>query len=247
MRISDWSSDVCSSDLLKLLGGDPRPMATVGQDFEPYREHFQACGICMDQVKVLPDLFTAQAFITTDLDDNQITAFHPGAMMRSHENHVRDVADVEFGIVGPDGYEAMLQNAREFAELGIAFIFDPGQAMPLYNGEELRTMIEQATYVTVNDYESSLLQERTGLSTRDIAERVEAYIITRGPSGSEIHTKKGELLIPAANAIRVVDPTGCGDAYRAGLIYGFSKGMDPATTRRVAPLRGPLQAGPLQP
>src|SRR3546814_13782039 len=140
MRISDWSSDVCSSDLLKLLGGDPRPMATVGQDFEPYREHFQACGICMDQVKVLHELFTAQAFITTDLDDNQITAFHPGAMMRSHENHVRDFADVEFGIVGPDGYEAMLQHAREFAALGTVFIFSTCQAMRMSNGHRKSVM-----------------------------------------------------------------------------------------------------------
>lgn len=232
---------------LKLLGGDPLPMATVGQDFAPYREHFDACGIRMDHVKELPDLFTAQAFITTDLDDNQITAFHPGAMMRSYENHVRDVANVEFGIVGPDGYEAMLQNSAEFAELGIPFIFDPGQAMPLYNGTELTTMIEQATYVTVNDYESNLLEERTGLSTKDIAERVEAYIITRGPRGSEMHTKKGELSIPPANPIRVVDPTGCGDAYRAGLIYGMLRGMDLATTGRIASLMGTLKIEHLGP
>jgi len=232
---------------LNLLGGKPIPMATVGQDFGPYREHFEACGICLDHVKEIPDLFTAQAFITTDLDDNQITAFHPGAMMRSYENHVRDVADVKFGIVGPDGYEAMLQNAREFAELGIPFIFDPGQAMPLYNGAELTTMIEQATFVTVNDYESSLLQERTGLSTRDIAERVEAYIITRGPRGSEMHTRKGELSIPPANPIRVVDPTGCGDAYRAGLIFGMLRGMDLATSGRIASLMGTLKIEHLGP
>ncbi|MDX2300445.1 MAG: carbohydrate kinase family protein, partial [Xanthomonadaceae bacterium] len=226
---------------LNLLGGNPIPMATVGQDFGPYREHFEACGIRLDHIKELPDLFTAQAFITTDLDDNQITAFHPGAMMRSYENHVRDVQGVKFGIVGPDGYEAMLQNSAEFAELGIPFIFDPGQAMPLYNGTELTTMIEQATYVTVNDYESSLLQERTGLSTRDIAERVDAYIVTRGPRGSEMHTRKGELNIPPANPMRVVDPTGCGDAYRAGLIFGMLKGMDLATTGRIASLMGTLK------
>ncbi len=232
---------------LALLGGSPIPMATVGQDFGPYRDHFQACGIRLDHVKELPDLFTAQAFITTDLDDNQITAFHPGAMMRSYENHVRDVQDVKFGIVGPDGYEAMLQNSAEFAELGIPFIFDPGQAMPLYNGTELTTMIEQATYVTVNDYESSLLQERTGLSTQDIADRVEAYIITRGPRGSQMYTRKGELHIPAANPIRVVDPTGCGDAYRAGLIFGMLKDMDLATTGRIASLMGTLKIEHLGP
>lgn len=232
---------------LNLLGGNPIPMATVGQDFGPYREHFLACGIRLDHVKELADLFTAQAFITTDLDDNQITAFHPGAMMRSYENHVRDVEGVKFGIVGPDGYEAMLQNSTEFAELEIPFIFDPGQAMPLYNGAELTTMIEQATYVTVNDYESSLLQERTGLSIQDIAERVEAYIITRGPRGSHMYTRKGELHIPAANPIRVVDPTGCGDAYRAGLIFGMLKGMDLATVGRIASLMGTLKIEHLGP
>jgi adenosine kinase len=232
---------------LNLLGGEPIPMATVGQDFGPYRQHFEECGIRLDHVKVIDDLYTAQAFITTDLDDNQITAFHPGAMMRSYENHVKDVADVEFGIVGPDGYEAMLQNSREFAELGIPFIFDPGQAMPLFNGEELRTMIEQATYVTVNDYESSLLQERTGLSEKDIAERVTAYIITRGPRGSEVHSKTGMMTVPAADAIRVVDPTGCGDAYRAGLIFGLMNGYDMATAGRIASLMGALKIEHLGP
>ena len=226
---------------LKLLGGNPIPMATVGQDFATYRAHFQECGISLQFVKELADLFTAQAFITTDLDDNQITAFHPGAMMRSYENHVRDVPDIGFGIVGPDGYEAMLQNSAEFAECNIPFIFDPGQAMPLFNGKELTQMIEQATYVTVNDYESNLLQEKTGLSEKQIAERVQAYLITRGPKGSEIHSKSGMLQIPAATAMRVVDPTGCGDAYRAGLIYGWMNGMDMATTGRIASLMGALK------
>ena len=233
---------------LKLLGGHPIPMATVGQDFGPYREHFERCGINLSRVRELPDLYTAQAFITTDLDDNQITAFHPGAMMRSFENHVRDVPGVEFGIVGPDGYEAMLQNSAEFAELGIPFIFDPGQAMPLYSGAELTTMIEQATYVTVNDYESNLLQDKTGLSARQIAERVTAYIVTRGADGSEILARDGTLSrVPAANAIRVVDPTGCGDAYRAGLIYGLMNGMDLATTARVASLMGAIKIEHLGP
>ena len=232
---------------LKLLGGDPIPMATVGQDFGPYREHFEALGINLAHVKAIDGLFTAQAFITTDLDDNQITAFHPGAMMRSFENKVSDVADVGYGIVGPDGYDAMLQNSRDFAELGIPFIFDPGQAMPLFNGTELSTMIEQATYVTVNDYESNLLQERTGWSEKQIAERVQGYLITRGPQGSEIHTKSGMVQIPAANAMRVVDPTGCGDAYRAGLLYGLMNGMDLATTGRIASLMGALKIENLGP
>jgi len=222
-------------------------MATVGQDFGPYREHFEAVGIDLSHVKAIDGLFTAQAFITTDLDDNQITAFHPGAMMRSFENKVADVADVGFGIVGPDGYEAMLQNSRDFAELGIPHIFDPGQAMPLFNGAELTAMIEQATYVTVNDYESNLIQERTGLSEKQIAERVQAYIITRGPAGSEIHTRSGMVQVPAATAMRVVDPTGCGDAYRAGLIHGLMNGMDLATTGRIASLMGALKIENLGP
>ncbi|GMV31752.1 MAG: kinase [Rhodanobacteraceae bacterium] len=226
---------------LKLLGEDPVPMATVGQDFGPYHEHFVRCGIRLDQVKVIDDLYTAQAFITTDLDDNQITAFHPGAMMRSYENHVRDVEGVTFGIVGPDGREAMLQNAEEFAERGTPFIFDPGQAMPLFSGDEFRSFIEKAQYVTVNDYESQLLQRNTGWSEAQIAERVKAYIVTRGPKGSLIHTTKETIEIPPAHERRVSDPTGCGDAYRAGLIYGFMRDMDFATVGRMASLMGALK------
>jgi adenosine kinase len=226
---------------LKLLGGDPMPMATVGQDFGPYREHFEECGVPMDHIKVLPDLFTAQAFITTDLDDNQITAFHPGAMMRSHENHVGDVKGVTFGIVGPDGRDAMLQHSRDFAALGIPFIFDPGQALPLFNGEEFRHFIEQASYVTVNDYESNLLQERTGWSADEIAGKVKAYIVTRGPSGSLIHAGSETFEIPPAHERRVTDPTGCGDAYRAGLIFGIERSYDWPTVGRMASLMGALK------
>lgn len=226
---------------LKLLGEDPVPMATVGQDFGPYHEHFVRCGIRLDQVKVIEDLYTAQAFITTDLDDNQITAFHPGAMMRSYENHVRDVDGITFGIVGPDGREAMLQNAEEFAERGTPFIFDPGQAMPLFSGDEFRSFIDKAQYVTVNDYESQLLQRNTGWTEAQIAERVKAYIVTRGPKGSLIHTTKETIEIPPAHERRVSDPTGCGDAYRAGLIYGLMRDMDFATVGRMASLMGALK------
>ncbi|MBX3689495.1 carbohydrate kinase family protein [Dokdonella sp.] len=227
---------------LKLLGADPIPMATVGQDFGPYREWFQSMGIRLDQVRELPELFTAQAFMTTDLDNNQITAFHPGAMLRSHENHVRDVEGVTFGIVAPDGREAMLQNAREFVELGVPFIFDPGQAMPLFNGEEFRHFIEGATYVVVNDYESNLLQERTGWDAATIASKTTAYIITKGPNGSLIHLKDGaQMMIPPAHEQRIVDPTGCGDAYRAGLIFGIMHGYDLPTCGRMASLMGALK------
>ena len=226
---------------LKLLGGDPIPMATVGQDFGPYREWFTEHGIDMSQVKVIDELFTPQAFITTDLDNNQITAFHPGAMMRSYEHHVKDVAGVTFGIVSPDGREGMLQNATEFAEAGIPFIFDPGQAMPLFNGAELRHFIEQADYVTVNDYESNLLQERTGWSENEIMQRVKAYITTRGPHGSQIHTAEKSYDIPPAHERRVTDPTGCGDAFRAGLIFGIEKGYDWLTIGRMGNLMGALK------
>ncbi|MBS0455718.1 MAG: carbohydrate kinase family protein [Proteobacteria bacterium] len=226
---------------LKLLGGEPLPMATVGQDFGPYREHFEACGIGMDHIKVLPDLFTAQAFITTDLDDNQITAFHPGAMMRSHENHVGDASGVKLGIVGPDGRDAMLQHAADFARLGIPFIFDPGQALPLFSGEEFRAFIEQADFVTVNDYESNLLQERTGWNAEQIAGKVKAYIVTHGAKGSLIHADGQQHEIPPAHERRVSDPTGCGDAYRAGLLFGIEHGYDWPTIGRMASLMGALK------
>ena len=226
---------------LKLLGGDPIPMATVGADFGPYREWFTEQGITLDHVKAIDELFTPQAFITTDLDNNQITAFHPGAMMRSYENHVRDVPGVTIGIVSPDGYEGMLQNAKEFHQAGIPFIFDPGQAMPLFNGEELRRFIELADYVTVNDYESNLLQERTGWSEQEIAGKVKAYVTTRGPQGAEIHADGTTYHIPPAHERRVTDPTGCGDAFRAGLIFGIEKGYDWMTIGRMGNLMGALK------
>ncbi|MEO7938644.1 MAG: carbohydrate kinase family protein, partial [Burkholderiaceae bacterium] len=226
---------------LKLLGGDPIPMATVGADFGPYRAWFEEQEINLTQVKVIDELFTPQAFITTDLDNNQITAFHPGAMMRSYENHVRDVPGVTIGIVSPDGYEGMIQNATEFAETGIPFIFDPGQAMPLFNGVELRHFIDQAQYVTVNDYESNLLQERTGWSEAEIAGKVKAYIATRGPKGAVIHADGKTYDVPPAHERRVTDPTGCGDAFRAGLIFGIEKGYDWMTIGRMSNLMGALK------
>jgi len=226
---------------LKLLGGDPIPMATVGQDFGPYRAWFAEHGIRMDCIRELPELFTAQAFITTDLDDNQITAFHPGAMMRSHENHVRDIDGITFGIVAPDGRDAMLQHAADFKAAGIPFIFDPGQAMPLFDGEAFRSFIDKADYVVVNDYESSLLQERTGWDEATIAGKVRAYIVTRGPKGSNIHAAGQVIDIPPAHERRITDPTGCGDAYRAGLIFGLMRGYELATCGRIASLMGALK------
>ncbi|WP_140909861.1 carbohydrate kinase family protein [Cognatiluteimonas lumbrici] len=226
---------------LKLLGGDPIPMATVGQDFGPYREYFAGLGIDLSRVKEIPELFTPQAFITTDHDNNQITAFHPGAMMRSHENHVRDVPGVTIGIVSPDGRDGMIQNAREFREAGIPFVFDPGQAMPLFNGAELREFIEQADYVTVNDYESNLLQERTGWDEATIAGKVKAYIATRGPKGAVIYADGEVIEAPPAKERCIADPTGCGDAFRAGLIFGIERGYDWKTIGRIGNLMGSLK------
>lgn len=226
---------------LKLLGADPLPVAAVGQDFMPYRKHMEEFGIRLDYVRQFDDQFTPQCFITTDLDNNQITAFHPGAMSSAHENHVKEIPDISFAIVAPDSREAMLQHVDEFAARGVPFIFDPGQAMPLFNGEEFRSMIEKSTYVIVNDYESQLLQSRTGWSAMDIAQRVQAYIVTLGPRGSLIYAEGTTHEIPPARERKVVDPTGCGDAYRAGLIFGIMRGKDWPTVGRMASLMGALK------
>ncbi len=223
---------------LRLLGGDGVPMGTVGHDFAPYAEWMDECSVIRRHVTVTNDVFTAQAFITTDLDDNQITAFHPGAMNYSHLNSVQDAEGVDIGIVAPDGREGMLQHASQFAEADIPFIFDPSQGLPMFDGEELRHFIDQATWITVNDYEWQMLRERTGYRIGDVVKRARALIVTRGAQGSLIHTHRGELRIPAAQARETVDPTGCGDAYRAGLLYGLMHEMDWETTARIASLMG---------
>ncbi len=221
---------------LKLLGGDGHPMATVGTDFGPYAEWLDRCGISRKHLKAIADTYTAQAYITTDMDDNQITAFHPGAMNHSHHNLVPAADGISIGIVAPDGRDGMIEHAKQFAEAGIPFIFDPGQGMPLFQRDDLLTFIEQATWVTLNDYESELMQERTGLTPHEIAQRVEALIVTLGGKGSHIYTKDKRIDIPVAKTSVVLDPTGCGDAYRAGLLYGLMNGMDWETTGRIAAL-----------
>jgi adenosine kinase len=226
---------------LKLLGGDPLPMGTVGSDFGPYFEWFDRAGIRRDYITVIDNTLTAQAFITTDLDDNQITAFHPGAMNFSHKNSVSDTVGVSVGLLAPDGREGMIQHAREFVEAGIPFMFDPGQGMPMFSREDLLQFIEQARWLAVNDYEWQLMQDRTGLSSRDLTERVEALIITRGAEGSYIYTKDHHYVIPTAQARAVKDPTGCGDAYRAGLLYGLMNKLDWETTGRIAALLGTIK------
>jgi adenosine kinase len=223
---------------LHMLGGQAKPMGAVGQDFTPYAGWMDTCGISREHVRVIDETYTAQAYITTDMDDNQITAFHPGAMGFSHENRVEDASDISIGIVSPDGREGMIEHALQFAEAGIPFIFDPGQGMPMFDGDDLLTFIEQATWITVNDYESQLLQERTGLSPHEIAERVNALIVTRGAKGSHIYMHEKRLEIPPAKAGQLVDPTGCGDAYRGGLLYGLMNDMDWEVTGRMAGLMG---------
>ncbi|WP_126452814.1 carbohydrate kinase family protein [Sulfuriflexus mobilis] len=223
---------------LNLLGGDALPMATVGNDFAPYAQWMDDCGISRLHIKELEHTYTGQAFITTDMSDNQITAFHPGAMGFSHENQVEDASGVTLGIVSPDGRDGMIEHARQFAEAGIPFIFDPGQGMPMFDGDDLKTFIEQATYITVNDYEMQLLQDRTGLSPHEIAERVEALIVTLGGKGSHIYTANKRIDIPTATARELNDPTGCGDAFRGGLLYGMMNDMDWENSGRVAALMG---------
>lgn len=227
---------------LKMLGGNPLPMATVGKGFERYRKYFTELGINLDCVRYIDNEFTSQCFITTDLDGNQITAFHPGAMQLSNQNKITEVEhDLSIGIVGPDGRDGMLAHSLGFAERGTPHFFDPGQAMPLFDGEDLKGFIERANWLTVNEYEAQLVMDRTGWSEQQIAQRVEALFITHGSKGSSIYTTNGEQQIEPVKPASVQDPTGCGDAYRAGLIYGIGNAMDLETSARLGSLMGALK------
>jgi adenosine kinase len=226
---------------LRMLGGRPLIMATVGEDYQPYAYRLERLGLAQTHVRQVKDSFTAQAFITTDLDDNQLTAFHPGAMNFSHLNKVSDARDVSLGIVAPDGREGMLDHAREFSEAGIPFIFDPGQGLPMFSGEELLAMVRQSTCVAVNGYEGRMLQERIGIPLEKLAGDVKALVVTQGAEGSTIYTGGQALHIPSVPPARVVDPTGCGDAYRAGLLYGMAQSYDWPTTGRLASLLGSIK------
>jgi adenosine kinase len=223
---------------LNLLGAEGQPMATVGTDFGPYAEWMDKQGISREYIKVINQNYTGQAYITTDQDDNQITAFHPGAMAESHLNKVSDADDCTIGIVSPDGRQGMIEHAAQFAEADIPFIFDPGQGLPMFDGDDLLSFIEQATWLACNDYEEKLIEERTGKTMAQLAEMVEAVIVTRGGKGSQIHSKGDLIEIPCAPVSSMGDPTGCGDAYRAGLLYGLMNKMDWATTGRIASLMG---------
>lgn len=226
---------------LNMLGGEGRPVGTVGDDFEPYAKWMDECGVTREHLRVIPGSYTAQAYITTDKDDNQITAFHPGAMSQAHEIDVSKIDGGTLGMVSPDGRQGMLDHARQFAEKGVPFIFDPGQGMPMFEGEDLLLFAEQATWLAFNDYEAKLMTQRTGKSLQQLAEMVEAVVVTRGGEGSEIITRDKHYVIPVAPAKALVDPTGCGDAYRAGLLYGLMNDMDWQTTGRIAALMGAVK------
>lgn len=226
---------------LKLLGEEPLPMGTVGDDFGPYADWMDTCAISRQYVRVVENNYTGQAFITTDMDDNQITAFHPGAMSCSHENKIQDAKGVTLGIVSPDGRDGMIEHAAQFADAGVPFIFDPGQGMPMFDGEDLMRFVDQATWVTLNDYEAQLMQERTGKSLEELADQVEALIVTLGSEGSRIYAGTDRFDIPAAPTSDINDPTGCGDAYRAGLLYGLLNKLDWEITGRVAALMGAIK------
>ncbi len=226
---------------LKLLGGDPLPMGTVGKDFADYRKRLISLDINDDHILEIPELYSAQCSITTDQDNNQITAFHPGAMGEAHRNRVSNAKNVTLGIVAPDGRDAMIQHAKDFAELGTPFMFDPGQNLPLFSKEELLTFLDQATWCVMNDYESQLMMKTTGDSVEALAERVDALIVTQGGEGSIIHSGGEHIEIPPIKVENAVDPTGCGDAYRAGLLLGLERNWDWETSGRVASLIGAIK------
>ena len=226
---------------LKLLGEDALVMATVGDDIGPYLERLERLGIATRLLRRMAGQFTAQAFITTDLDDNQITAFHPGAMNSAHENHVTRELGAGLAIVAPDGKEGMLQHARECAAAGVPFVFDPGQGLPMFSAAELDEFIRLADYVAVNDYEGKMLEEKTGRKLEALAREVKALVCTLGAQGSLIYAGGKRHEIPSVKAEKLADPTGCGDAYRAGLLYGIAHGWDWDTTGRLASVLGAIK------
>jgi adenosine kinase len=233
---------------LKKLGGEPVPVASVGADFDDYAQHLDHLDIRQDFIRVCDQLWTAQAYITTDIDDNQITAFHPGAMNENHRQTLGRDAGAAFGIVAPDGKLAMQRHCQQFADAGIPFIFDPGQGLPMFSGEELEEMIGHANWLAVNSYEWEMLKKKTGLDQAEITARLDGgMIITHGGDGSELHCQGEITRIPAIKPEKIVDPTGCGDAFRSGLLFGLERHWDPADACRLGSLLGSIKiahAGP---
>lgn len=218
---------------LKLLGGTPLPMGAVGSDGADYLQRFEALGISTEFVLRVAETYTAQAMIMTDRDNNQITAFHPGAMMQAHQMQVRARDDIKLGMISPDGRDAMLQHAEQFQAAGIPFVFDPGQGLPMFDGRELATFINQATWVTVNDYEGKMLSDRTGWSSAEISRRVQGLVVTLGGEGCEVWVNGEVTLVPPERPTAIVDPTGCGDAWRGALLYGLEQGWSLARCARL--------------
>ena len=209
---------------LKQLGGTPLPMATVGSDGADYMARMQAQGISTEFIREVDDLYTAQAMIMTDRDNNQITAFHPGAMMQAHISRIEPRSDIRLGIISPDGRDAMLQHAEQFKAAGIPFVFDPGQGLPMFDGTELAHFVDLASWVTVNDYEGRMLCDRTGLSCAELSRRVQGLLVTLGAEGCEVWINGEKTLVPPVKAEAIVDPTGCGDAFRGALLFGLEQG-----------------------
>ncbi len=226
---------------LKLLGEDPQIMATVGHDFAPYDERLRSLGISQKHVKRIDNQFTAQAFITTDVDDNQITAFHPGAMTYAHLNRIADAPGARLAIVSPDGRQGMVEHARDLASAKVRYIFDPGQGLPMFEGPDLLAMMDGAAALAVNDYEARVVEQKTGRKVEQLAQTMEAVVVTRGAEGSSVYTKGGRVDIPAVKPEAVVDPTGCGDAYRSGLLYGMSRGWGWPESAKLASLMGSIK------
>ena len=226
---------------LKLLGEEPLVMATVGHDAEPYERRMDMLGLSRRHVRRLDGEFTAQAFITTDIDDNQITAFHPGAMSHSHLNRIAESDGVRLAIVSPDGRQGMVEHARDLARAGIPYVLDPGQGLPMFSGEDLLEMLSGARCLTVNDYEARLVEQKTGRSLAELSTRVEAVVVTRGAEGADVHFSGQQIHVPAVKPDSLVDPTGCGDAFRAGLLYGMARGWDWRRSARLASLMGSIK------
>ncbi|GAA5236101.1 carbohydrate kinase family protein [Verticiella sediminum] len=233
----------CSGNIaysLRLLGGNPIPVATVGVDAEDYLARLRGLGIETRWVRVAGETFTAQCFITNDLSDNQITAFHPGAMALSAGNDLTE-APGEWGIVAPDAKDAMFAHAERLHARGIPFVFDLGQAMPLFDKADLERMLGLAQVLTVNDYEGHVVEQRIGRSMREIATGLQAVVVTRGAEGATLYENGEQVQIAAVKPDAVVDPTGCGDAYRAGLLYGVTNGWRWADACRLASVMGAIK------
>ena len=226
---------------LQQLGGTPLPMATVGSDGAGYVERMKSLGISTEFVREVADSYTAQAMIMTDRDNNQITAFHPGAMMQAHITKIAARADIKIGIISPDGRDAMLEHAEQFKAADIPFVFDPGQGLPMFNGKELAHFIELASWVTVNDYEGKMLCERTGWSEAQISRRTRGLMVTLGAQGSEVWLDGERTHIAPTKPASVVDPTGCGDAWRGALLFGLEQGWGLSSCAALANQIGALK------